>query len=72
MFAQPSTEAFKPTTRPPDTADPDVGGLVGGDGGLAEIDGEAGAGAGAGETGADGVCTGRPVGDCAAAVGFPV
>jgi hypothetical protein len=48
MFAQPSTEAFKPTTKLPETADPDAGGLVegglvggglvGGEGGLGGAD----------------------------------
>jgi hypothetical protein len=80
MFAQPSTDAFKPTTRPPETADPDAGGLVGGDGGLVGgdgglvgISGDAGEGAGegVGEAGAEGVDAGRPAGDCAAGAGFP-
>ena len=37
MFAQPSTDAFKPTINPPATAEPDVVELVGtdGDGGTA-------------------------------------
>jgi hypothetical protein len=77
MFAQPSTEAFKPTTRLPEMADPDVGGLAGGDGRLV-AGGEgsvwtAGDGkAGAGETGDDGVDAGRPAGDGAAGGGFRV
>lgn len=47
MFAQPSTDAFKPTISPPDTAEPDVVELVGtdGDGGTAAA-GTLGAGAG--------------------------
>ncbi len=84
MFAQPSTEAFKPTTRLPETADPAAGGLVGGDGGLVGgdgglagadgglvgLDGER-AGVGVGETGADGVDAGLPACDCVAGDGFP-
>ncbi len=57
MFAQPLTDAFKPTIKPPDTLEPDVTGLGGGDGGLIGIDGDVGKGAtgGAGDVGAGSV-----------------
>ncbi len=47
MFAHPSTDAFKPTIKPPDTAEPDVVGVPGIDG---ELGTAAGDGAGAGAT----------------------
>jgi hypothetical protein len=49
MFAQPTTEAFRPRINPPDTAQADVAGLGGIDGelGTAGADGDGADGAGA-------------------------
>ena len=59
MLAQPLTEAFKPTIKLPDALEPEVIGLVGGEGGLVGIDGDVGkgaaGGAGVGDVGAGGV-----------------
>jgi hypothetical protein len=82
MFAHPSTDAFKPTRRLPDTADPDadggvggaVGGLGGTDGKLVGVDVGAGAGerTGGGEMGAEGVDACCPAGDCGRGAGLLV